>query len=414
MIGKRLYIYYFLLLIVLCTWFSSVSAPPMPLRIAFLIALVFPAFYKFTNLFVPVITCFTALAYYGFSLSYMPTEKSIYLLITVILVFFNLKRLKKFQRPPTLLIFFCIYILIIDLLNSGSLSEIDFSILIITLSFYLVSPNGHEKDVYIVAFIIITLILSLYFFTYGQSAAVEVSDTGRRYWRDPNYLGNVCGMGVILAYNTIVNKLTSTQLFKRLCLVTVIIGILMLVMNASRGAFLSMSLAIIIITLFSKVKLKTKINIAIFITIAIFIMYSLGAFDVLNDRIMNEDDDTGNGRTLIWEAKMMGYLDLEAYKKLFGIGYEGGFHLAIPGGYGFHNDYLAFLVDYGLIGLALFFCLLFYPIKLAWNNPSKRIIITSLVLFLIICCATLEPFTAGYLTYWYFYMVIVLFAKWSS
>lgn len=414
MIGKRLYIYYSLLLVILCTWFSTESAPPMPLRIIFLSALVIPAFYKNTNLLVPVITCFTALAYYGFSRSYMPTEKSIYLLITIILLLFNIHRLGRFQRPPILLLVFCSYILIVDLFTGENLEEIDYSILIITLSFYLVSLDGYEKNLYMVGFLIVTLILSLYFFTYGQSSAVEVSETGRRYWRDPNYLGNVCSMGLIFAYNVLVNKLTSSKLFKRLCFVTVAVGMLMLVMNASRGAFLSMTVALVIITLFSKVKLKTKISMVILIVLAVFLMYSFGAFDVLSDRIMNEDDDTGNGRTIIWEAKMLGYLDLSMFEKLFGIGYKGGFYLAIPGGYGFHNDYLAFLVDYGLVGLILFISLLFYPIKLVWNNPSKRIVVLSLILFLMTCCATLEPFTMGYLTYWYFYMLIVLYSRWSN
>lgn len=383
-------------------------------RIIFLIALVIPIFYKTTNLFVPVITCFTTLAYYGFSHSYMPTEKYIYLLMTIMLFLFNIHRLRYFQRPPILLIFFCVYILTVDLFMGGSFAEIDFSILIITFSFYLVSLDGDSKDTYILGFIIITLILSLYFFTYGQSSVVEVSETGRRYWRDPNYLGNVCSMGLILAYNVIVNKLTSSKLFKRLCYITVSVGMLMIVMNASRGAFLSMSVAMVVITLFSKIKLKTKVGMTILIVLAVFIMYSFGAFDVLNNRIMNEDDDTGNGRTVIWEAKMLGYLNLPTIEKIFGIGHDGGFNLAILGGYGFHNDYLAFLVDYGLVGLILFISLLFYPIKLVWNNPSQRIIVVSLVLFLMTCCATLEPFTMGYLTYWYFYMLIVLYSRWSN
>lgn len=414
MIGKRLYAYYFFLLVVLCTWFSSTAPPPMPLRILFLAALVVPAFYKFTNIFVPVISCFTALATYGFSLSYMPTEKSIYLFIVVVLLLFNVHRLRYFQRPPILLVFLCVYVFIIDLFTSGRVEEVFFCLLIIILSFYFVSLNGLERNIYIIAFIVVTLILSLYFFTYGQSSAVEVTETGRRYWRDPNYMGNVCGMGVVLAYIFIVNRLASSMLLKRLCFITVGVGMLMLVMNASRGAFLSMAVVIVVATLFSKVNLKTKISMVVFIVSAVLIMYSLGAFDVLNERIQNEDDGTGNGRTIIWEAKMLGYLNLSLFEKIFGIGYKGGFDLAMPGGYGFHNDYLAFLVDYGLIGLILFVSLLFYPIKLAWYDSSKRVNVVSLILFLIICCFTLEPFTIGYLTYWFFYMFIILYARWHN
>ena len=142
-------------------------------------------------------------------------------------------------------------------------------------------------------------------------------------------------------------------------------------------------------------------------------MYSLGAFDVLSERLMDEDD-TGNGRTLIWEAKMLGYMSGDTYEKLFGIGYQGGFFLAIPGGFGFHNDYLAFLVDYGIVGTILFFCIIAYPLKLVANNPAKRPIVISLLAFILICSMTLEPFTYGILTYWFFYMLIVLYARWDN
>ena len=259
---------------------------------------------------------------------------------------------------------------------------------------------------------IITIILSLFFFTYGQSAAVEVSETGRRSWVDPNYFGNVCGMGVVLAYNIIVNKLAPGKFLTKIAMLAVPLGMLLLVMNASRGAFLSMGVAIVLITMFSKVDLKKKIGVAILIAIGMVVMYYLGAFDVLSGRLM-EEDDTGNGRTVIWEAKMLGYMSGDAYEKIFGIGYQNGFFLAIPGGFGFHNDYLAFLVDYGVVGLILFFCIIVYPLKLVANVPSKRPIVSSLLAFILVCSMTLEPFTLGNLTYWYFYMLIVLFARWN-
>lgn len=110
---------------------------------------------------------------------------------------------------------------------------------------------------------------------------------------------------------------------------------------------------------------------------------------------------------------MQGYMNGDTFEKLFGIGYSKGFYLAIPGGFGFHNDYLAFLVDYGVVGLILFFCIVAYPLKLVANSPSKRPIVISLLAFILICSMTLEPFTYGRLTYWYFYMLIVLLARWD-
>lgn len=410
---KRLHIYYFLLLVVLCSWVSTTLAPPMPLRLIYLIALVLPAIYKAPNMLVPVLTCFTALGTFGISCSYMPTEKWIYLLIIVASTFLVYSRLKSCQRPPAIFIVFCLYVCIIDFIQGEELVNIDYCLLIVLFSFYFVSKNGYEKNSYMLAFMIVTIILSLFFFTYGQSSAVEVSETGRRSWIDPNYFGNVCGMGVVLAYNIVLNKLAPTRFINRIAMFTVPLGMLLLIMNASRGAFLSMGVSIVIITIFSKVKFKQKIMIAIFVTLGIIIMYSFGAFDLLTERLMDEDD-TGNGRTLIWEAKMLGYMNGETYEQIFGIGYTKGFYLAMPGGYGFHNDYLALLVDYGVVGLILFFCIIAYPLKLVANIPTKRPIVFSLLAFILICSMTLEPFTYGILTYWYFYMLIVLFARWNQ
>ena len=361
---------------------------------------------------VPVLVCFTALGTYGISCSYMPTEKWIYLLIVAVSLFFVSSKLKLCQKPPTILVVFCAYVCIIDFIHGEELVNIDYSLLIVLLSFFFVSKSGYERNSYMLGFMIITIILSLFFFTYGQSAAVEVSETGRRSWVDPNYFGNVCGMGVVLAYNIIVNKLAPGKFLNKIAMLAVPLGMLLLVMNASRGAFLSMGVAIVLITMFSKVDLKKKIGVAALISIGMVVMYYLGAFDVLSGRLM-EEDDTGNGRTVIWEAKMLGYMSGDAYEKIFGIGYQNGFFLAIPGGFGFHNDYLAFLVDYGVVGLILFFCIIVYPLKLVANVPSKRPIVSSLLAFILICSMTLEPFTLGNLTYWYFYMLIVLFARWN-
>ena len=397
----RYYKYYFFLLVILCTWFSTIVAPPMPIRLVYLVALIMPAYLYAPNLLVPVLACFTSVAAYGFSCSYMPTELHYYLIIMFPLLGFGLQKNLKTQRPSVLFTCFCLYVLCIDLLKGGKLENIDYSILVVLISFFFVSKDGHEESSYILSF------------TYGQSGAVEVSEDGRTAWKDSNYLGNVCGMGIVLAYNVLVNNLYTNKKFKYLCLLTVIVGVMMIVLNASRGAFLSMTVAITIITLFARIKTISKFGIVIAVSLSVVAMYSLGLFEVLEERVMS-DDGTGNARTIIWAAKLDAYSHLSLLEKVFGSGYRKGFELAIPGGFGFHCDYIAWLVDYGIVGLLFFISLLIYPLKLVWNRQSQRPIVLSLILFLVTCCSTLEPLTAGRLAYWYFYMLIVLFARWSS
>lgn len=142
---------------------------------------------------------------------------------------------------------------------------------------------GMRESSYILSFIMVSLIICLYFFTYGQSGAVEVSEDGRTAWKDSNYLGNVCGMGIVLAYNVLVNNLYTNKKFKYLCLLTVIVGVMMIVLNASRGAFLSMTVAITIITLFARIKTISKFGIVIAVSLSVVTMYSLGLFEVLEE-----------------------------------------------------------------------------------------------------------------------------------
>lgn len=414
MINERgLYKYYIVLLAVLCTWVSTVSAPPLPIRLAYLTALIAPAFLSAPKLLVPVLVCFTSIASYGFSCSYMPTELYFYLGIMAVLLLLSLDKLYNTQRPPTILSIFCIYVIVIDYIAGAKLVNIDYSLLIILSSFFFVSKYGYEKEAYIICFVLVSIVLCIYYFTYGQSG-IEVMEDGRVGWVDSNYMGNVCGMGVVLAYHVFINKMfAAKKLFSNTCLFTVVAGVIMLILNASRGAFLSMSIAVIVITLFAKIPLKKKIVIACIAVLFIVCVYNLGLFEVLEERV-NSDDGTGNSRTIIWGKKMEAFSHLPFLQQLFGLGYKGGFDLAIPGGFGFHNDYLAFIVDYGYVGFILFIALMFYPITIVGCKSSNRPIVISLVLFLLTCSFTLEPFTAGRLTYWYFYMLIILFARWSQ
>lgn len=148
------------MLIVLCSWVSPTSAPPMPLRLVYLLALVLPAILKAPNMLVPVLACFTALGTYGISCSYMPTEKWIYLLIIAASLFIVPSRLKSCQRPPIIFVVFCIYVCFIDFIHGEELTNIDYCLLVVLLSFFFVSKNGYERNSYMIAFIITTIILT--------------------------------------------------------------------------------------------------------------------------------------------------------------------------------------------------------------------------------------------------------------
>lgn len=71
------------------------------------------------------------------SCSYMPTELHYYLIIMFPLLGFGLQKKMNTQRPSVLFTCFCLYVLCIDLLKGGKLENIDYSILVVLISFFL-------------------------------------------------------------------------------------------------------------------------------------------------------------------------------------------------------------------------------------------------------------------------------------
>ena len=68
-ISKILLIYYLILLAILLSWTNDTTFPPMPLRIVFLLALVFPLFFNTNNLNITpsIFILFTAVSLNSFA-----------------------------------------------------------------------------------------------------------------------------------------------------------------------------------------------------------------------------------------------------------------------------------------------------------------------------------------------------------
>ena len=143
-------------------------------------------------------------------------------------------------------------------------------------------------------------------------------------------------------------------------------------------------------------------------------MYQFGLFNALEQRIIEDEDATGSGRTNIWALKLLLFSEEPTYKLLTGLGNRGGFMLGYIGGYSFHNDFVAFFVSYGVIGFCLLVYMLLYPLCLVRRNKENKAIVTALTIYLLLCCMTLEPLNAGRLTYFYMYLFIYILAKQKS
>lgn len=408
---KNIFIYYFLLLVVLCSWSDTVNAPNIIFRLAYLVALVFPIFKAKPNMLPHILICFTSISIYGFSASYLPTEYYYYTYIVLFLCILPFKNKKSHINIPPILIILATYTLVIDFIFYGKLENIQYGLFLIIFLIFFVSKDNKYNYLYPYVYIVITLTLCYFFFAVGDQFVVEHLGQDRVMWKDPNYMGSLAGVGIVCSYHLLTSKQYSKKIVKYILLATICIGAIMLMKNASRGAFICVASGIIIITLFSKISLKKKITIALLLLISIVLMYQIGLFSALEERVMHDEDGTGSGRTIIWAYKISLFLEQPIYKLFTGLGYRGGFMLGFYDGYGFHNDFVAFFVDYGIIGTILFISFLLYPLIIVRKNKEQQAIVTALSVYLILCCMTLEPLSGGRLPFCYLYLFIYILAK---
>ena len=411
---KNLIRYYLLLLAVLCSWSDPVNSPNMILRLAYLVAMVLPAYIYKPNFLPHIIICFTSISFYGYAASYLPTDYYIYTYILLALSAFPFNNKRNHIKIPPILVILALYTLAIDLTTTGRMEFINYSSLAAVFTLYFVSKDEKYNNLYYYAFIITTLVLCIFFFSVGDQFIKELEGQDRIMWKDPNYMGCVAGVGIICAYYLLIRNLYTKKWIKYLLLTTICIGAVMILKNASRGATLCVACGIITVTMFSKISLRKRFIIVALVVTGIILMYQLGLFSALEQRISYDESGTGSGRTNIWALKLLLFSEESIYSLFTGLGYRGGFMLGKIGGYGFHNDFIAFFVDYGIIGLCLFVCMLLYPMFLVRKNKKNRAIVIALTIYLLLCCMTLEPFNAGRLTYYYIYLFIYILAKQQS
>lgn len=82
-------------------------------------------------------------------------------------------------------------------------------------------------------------------------------------------------------------------------------------------------------------------------------------------------------------------------------------HLAFGYSRGFHNDYIAILVEYGIVGTLLFASLLLSPIK----NSCNKILVISIVVYIAMAASTLEPISGGMIMYFCFLLYAYVIGK---
>ena len=405
-----LYGYYILMLAVYLSWDSSESVPGPLLRLAYFGAVLVPVFFWRHTWLPAVIVLFNSLALNGYGSSYLPAVYYTYIAGIIVGLFFmrNDKR-ERLEIPVCLLLIVFISTIrnIFDGLSIERVTTVGFVTILLLLG---VCKNDlYQRTIFEQSLIIISLVLSLSFFLYGGNHTSNVVgyDEERTSFSDINYVACIIGFGVLLTMVKLLNEKHLSFLARLFYIVVVFLSVVSLFLNASRGSILALGLGTAIIIFMSRVSVWWKVFYGIFLAVFLVFLYTNHYMDLLFYRITFDD----TGRSNIWLAKWKAFMQSDILTGfLVGHGFTGGRLLGSKyGGVAFHNDFLAFFMEYGIIGLIPF--LLFFFLPLIKSNRLNRDKVLAYTCYMFIVCLTLEPYAAGRLPFYAFWIYTYWLSK---
>lgn len=414
---KWLLLYYGILVVVLTSWRNIEVAPPMTFRLAFLALVLIPAFFR-KDVLPVALTCFLSIAWNGYAYSYMPTMLYIYAGIVFLLTFL-MKDRNSFPIPSAVLLL-TVYVTVVNVVTGGHLLH-DFTCsFAMFLLFYLMIGRDDSSfyDKMCFAYAVVTLVLSILFLTAFDQFAVQYSALGsnleRSGWTDPNYFGTVLGIGTVFSVLQLYNRRDLSTIVRIFYIVVIGVSVIALATNASRGSIVAVAGSLAIVMLFSKARPIYKVLTLAAAAVFIVFVYNSGYMDLLIYRSMDETAATAGGRTTIWISKLNAWINGGVFNVICGTGIEAGY-LVTGSNLGFHNDFVAALVDFGLIGFVVFMSILIKPIVTAFRSKSaNRVTVYALSAYLFLVSMSLEPLTSGRFPYVMLLLTIYIIANQSA
>lgn len=390
--NKYIYLYYLFLHLVCLSWTNTAMvAPSLALRLAVTIA-VFVPLVKYFWMTPAVIILFVGLRFNSVApFGYIPQSWNNYCLMILIIALFHSilykqKSLFKFSRPQILLFFFLFFV---DLLNFQPITPI----LTFALSLFVLYNGINDKialNLAMFSFLLLTITLSIYYFIFAKEFMVAYygSDAERATWVDPNYFGILLGCGIVISggylFSAIPVKISN--LYRIIFTACIILGFLVITLQASRGAMLAIASALAIQLLFSKVKWYIKFISILLTAIGLIYLFQSDYFTLLIDRTLN-DDSGGSGRFSIWTRKLEHWS--ESFWNLFGTGYAGVVTKFRPVNSDCHNEFVSTIINYGIIGITV---MLGAFLRVMTIRRSRAFLWSGLA-FLFVAFMTLSPFT---------------------
>jgi hypothetical protein len=403
--GKRMLLplaaYYFILLIIAMSWTEKTLVQPrMEFRILFTVFFAVPLF-KYRYWAPAILTTFATIRSFSVSpYGYLPSNPLFYGVIALLILLFDVVYKKyatrgvlSFNKPSYGLI--ALLIIAISSNITNMVDQTDFIVFLLTVIMLKKLVRSREDIQLIeIAFMIITFVLSAYAFIFYNDFIVKENVRKvlieRSFWTDPNYLGSMLAIGIVISFYYFMNKVKDRMAYRVLYLVVFIAGCITLGMLASRGAFLAVIVPVLFILYKKTNSIKDVVFVVLFISIAAVAISSTNYFNSLGARIA-EDDRTGSSRTAIWETSFNKFLRSDIPTLLIG---GGTMYCDVLVGkslgrsnYSPHNNFLGILYDYGILGLITFLYIFF-----SWfNKNSRNVLVVSLIMLFGIVCMTLVP-----------------------
>lgn len=406
-------IYYILLLICLTTWTNSDALPPMPLRLAFMLAVLFPLWVNKSRLLPEIFFTFVVLSAASYAVSYMPVD-GLYVLITILLSVIILGKNKgqNIKVPQSFMILCLLSLLIDTICSSGVVVTFNWISIIIVAAVLFQADDKMQVHYMAFSFAIISLVLSLEFILVGDRFITNVNTLegvlDRKGWTDPNYFGSIVGMGIITSLIELVRGNSYNGKIRIFYVCTIILSMFTLFMTASRGAFVALACSSMLLLFCVRIRNTYRLTILILSVIVLFLMYKFHALDMLILRFISDAGDAG-GRTEIWLPRMTAFFnECTPLQWLFGIGTDASMTLGTNQYIGFHNDYLAILVRYGIVGFVCLLGLLFKPLNYSFRDKG---LVKVALLYFALCMFSIEPFSGGQWGCLYFYLYILVLSQ---
>lgn len=414
--NRFLLLYYTVLILIMLTY-TSMNGAPTPIRLAYLAALLIPLT---TNIqFFPAILILTIIVMQNtFAYPLVPDGIFYYVIISVLFAIIALlhkgqnQQIDKGNHLSPSFVLLIAYLALFNIFRDGSiqiLTSSSFICIMLYICAYMYLPINSKLIA--IAYMAFTLALSYWIIFHPEARFLEAHGEEESTWADPNYLGGMAGIGCIIAIMYLLYaKRSLLQLV--LCILTIAGGLYFLSIMTSRGAFLAVGVGTVSLVLFSKTKRSTKLLTSLGVIAVILFVYYSETFELLMERF-NSSDVTATGRTIIWAAKLKEFVqDGSIINILFGFGVQGGFSLGASNlgvVWAFHNDFVAVLCQYGIVGLVLYLSLLVYPYRIATKEDKP--VIGALLLYIVTLGMSLEPVMSGRFVFIAYLLFVIILAK---